>query len=195
MKTLRLVSLFALFFTIAATNGFSQTQWKGVTSVNWAIATNWTNGVPTATTDVVIGDANFTGAFQPAISLSSTAKSLTIGGAVPAQLTVASTLSVKGNININPNRNIIHGSGSVTLTGDWINEGNYSTTSNNATVIFAGINQSLGGSVETIFRKLTINLGSILTLNSNLTSTGAASVLIVGGTLNPNESQRHSFSI
>ncbi|MBU1297533.1 MAG: hypothetical protein KKG06_08325 [Bacteroidetes bacterium] len=33
-------------------------SWRGITSANWATASNWTNGVPTATVDAVIGDAN-----------------------------------------------------------------------------------------------------------------------------------------
>ena len=149
---------------VTSTKSYSQTSWKGVTSVNRATVANWANVVPAATTDAVISDANFTSTFQPAISASSTTKPLTIGGSVASQLTVACTLTVKSNININPNRTVINGSNSVILTSDWINEGNYSTTSHNTTVIFAGINQSVGGSVQTIFRKLTINTGSILSI-------------------------------
>ena len=185
-KVLQAIICFALVFLKASIAIGQQTSWTGQTSVNWATATNWTNGVPAATTDVIIGDANFTGAFQPAISASSTAKSLTIGVSAVSQLTVASTLTVKGNVEINSNGKIINGSASLSLTGNWINDGNYSTTSNNATVIFAGINQSIGGSVNTVFRKLTINSGSILSLNSDFTCTGTASVLAVSGTLNPN---------
>lgn len=45
---------------------------------------------------------------------------------------------------------MIKGSASVPLTGDGLNEGNYSTTPNNAMVIFDGINQSIGGRVESL---------------------------------------------
>src|SRR6185312_12378457 len=117
---------------LASPKSYSQTSWTGATSVNWATASNWSNGIPSATTDVVIGDGNFTGSFQPAISSSSTAKSLTIGGAVSSQLTIGATLTIKGNVNINSNGTIINGSASLSLTGDWINTGTYTTTSNNA---------------------------------------------------------------
>lgn len=177
-----------MLFLFTASSAFSQTSWKGVTSTNWATVTNWTAGVPLATTDVIIGDANFTGAYQPAISATAAAKSLTIGGAVASQLTVAKTLTVKGDINITSNGSLINGAASITLTGSWINDGSYTTTSTSATVIFGGIAQNLGGSVVTTFRKLTVNTGSILTLNNNLTCAGASSLIIVAGTLNPNES-------
>lgn len=191
MKTLLSTLALILACSTISLNSYSQTSWTGATSVNWATASNWTNGVPTATSDVIIGDANFTGSFQPAISASSTAKSLTIGGAIASQLTIASTLTVKGNVNITSNGTVINGSASLSLTGDWINAGSYSTSSGNATIIFAGINQAISGSAITTFRKLTINTGSILSLNTDINCSGAASVLVVNGTLNPNEPAGH----
>ncbi|MEO6719010.1 MAG: hypothetical protein ABIN67_01550 [Ferruginibacter sp.] len=166
----------------------AQTSWTGITSTNWATATNWTAGVPLITTDVIIGDASFTGAFQPAISATANAKTITIGGAVISQLTVAYTLTVKGDITVNSNATLINGSASISLTGNWINNGSYSTTSSNASVIFNGTSQTLGGTAVTTFRKLTVNLGSILTLTNNINSAGTSSIITVNGTLNPNES-------
>ena len=181
-----LISLALLLFSYS--RSFSQTSWTGTTSTNWATVTNWTAGVPLATTDVIIGDANFTGAFQPAISATANAKTLIIGGVVASQLTVAKTLTVKGDININSNGTLINGLASISLTGNWINGGTYTTTSVSSTVIFSGTVQSIGGTVETTFRKLTINAGSVTTLTSNVTCSGASSLLTVSGTLNPNES-------
>ncbi|MEO8862453.1 MAG: hypothetical protein ABI358_13585 [Ginsengibacter sp.] len=61
----------------ATTKSYVQTSWTGITCVNWAISKSWTSAVPLVTNNLIIGDANFTGVFQPAISASSTAKSLT----------------------------------------------------------------------------------------------------------------------
>lgn len=102
MQTLFPTLLLVFYFILASNTSNSQTSWKGATSVNWATSTNWTNGAQASTTDVVIDDANLTGEFQPAISASSTAESLPIGGSVSSPLTIASTLTVKGNVNINP---------------------------------------------------------------------------------------------
>ncbi|CAN5378867.1 hypothetical protein BH11BAC3_BH11BAC3_02010 [soil metagenome] len=176
-----------LLLSLPALN-YAQTSWTGITSTNWATATNWTSGVPLATTDVTIGDASFTGAFQPAISAAALAKNLTIGGTNSAQLTVASTLTVKGNLTITSTGTFINGSASVTLTGNWLNDGTYSTTSTNATIIFGGTAQTLAGSAVTTFRKLTINKGSILTLTADAICSGASSLFSVNGTLDPNES-------
>jgi len=40
---------------------FGQLILNGTTSIKWAAATNRTAALPLATTDVIIGDANFTG--------------------------------------------------------------------------------------------------------------------------------------
>src|SRR5258706_626258 len=67
----------------------AQTSWKGTTSTDWNNAVNWTAGVPTSSSDAIIGDANFTGANQPSLTASSSCRSLTIGAG-----TTVSTLSV-----------------------------------------------------------------------------------------------------
>ena len=71
MKKLYLLILYVLFFTIAAKSGFSQTHWKGTSNTNWNNPSNWTGVVPTSTTDVVIGDASFTGSYQPTVNIAS----------------------------------------------------------------------------------------------------------------------------
>src|SRR5438445_12173755 len=75
------------------------TSWKGTVSRDWSKAGNWTAGVPTATVDVIIGDASFTGANQPDLSASSFCKSLTIGtGSKVAPLKVDQTMTVSGDV-------------------------------------------------------------------------------------------------
>ena len=175
---------------------FSQTSWKGTTSTSWATASNWSNGVPTSTVDAIIGDASFTGGSQPTIGATAVCKSLTLGGSVASELSVNKNLTVSGNLIINSNGTIQNGRATITLSGNWSNSGAYSGNSAKSTVIFSGTNQSLGGSVVSTFRKLTINSGSIVTLNQNVTvyGTGNANILTVNGTLNPNESPTYQIT-
>ena len=91
-------------------------------------------------------------------------------------------------VTINSNGTLSQGSNTLTLSGNWNNGGSYTATSVNSTVIFNGALDTLGGTVPTTFRKLTINAGKIVTLTSNVTCTGTSSLLTISGTLNPNES-------
>lgn len=172
----------------------AQTSWTGATSTSWSTAGNWTAGVPTSTIDAIIGDANFTGPNQPTISVSAKCKSLTIGGAVATLLTVKKSTTVSGNISVNANGTISQAGTSLTVTGNWINNGIYTATSNSANVIFAGITQTIQGTATTTFRKLTINAGSVTTLNTDVTVSGSGSLCAIKGTLNPNESPTHKLT-
>ncbi|MES1220722.1 MAG: hypothetical protein ABUT20_34800, partial [Bacteroidota bacterium] len=194
MKTL----LRALTFVVAvlfSSFSHSQTSWKGTTSTSWATAANWTNGVPTSTTDAIVGDAYFTGVNQPTISATATCKSLTLGGAVTTVLTVNKTTTASGNITINSNATVNQGGVSLTLTGNWIKNGVYSATSTSSAVIFGGTTQSIQGSSVTTFRKLTINAGSVTTMNTDVIVSGASSICSVKGTLNPNESPSYKMTV
>lgn len=177
-----------IVFLLLTTFVHSQTtSWKGTVSTAWRDASNWTNGIPSATRDAIIGDANFTGSFQPAISRSATARSLTLGGVRSSTLTLSRNLTISGGITINSNGSIAHGKATISLTGNFINNGTYSTSSNNSTVIMAGIAQVIGGTATTTFRKLTINAGSSVTLARAVNVTGSGSLLWVKGTLSPGE--------
>ncbi len=56
--------LLCLAIGFAATNLYAQVTWfTGAISDNWSVPGNWTNGVPTADVEAVIGDAN-----QPSVS-------------------------------------------------------------------------------------------------------------------------------
>lgn len=182
------------FLIIIPGLSFSQTSWKGTTSTSWTTASNWTAGVPTSTVDAIIGDANFTGTNQPAISSTANCKSLTIGGAKASALTISSTTTVAGNIQINVNGSISHNGVSLTVKGNWINNGAYTANNTGSNVIFAGVSQSIQGSVVTTFRKLTINAGSVTTLNTNVTVSGTSSRTLVKGTLDPNESPTYKLT-
>src|SRR5258706_3345757 len=57
-KIRRLAQLFLLTICLIALSLhalIAQTSWKGTTSTSWSIASNWTNVVPTANVDAIIG--------------------------------------------------------------------------------------------------------------------------------------------
>ena len=161
------------------------TSWKGTTSTSWTTSANWTNGVPTSTSDVVIGDANFTGGSDPTLSSTATVNSLTLGSTNSPVLTLNNkgTLTVNGNVSIAAGATIDQNRRAFTVKGNWTNNGTYSTSSNNAPIVFAGTSQTISGTpVSQLFRKITINAGTTVTLASNITIN---STFTVNGTLDP----------
>jgi len=98
------------------------TTWTGATSTTWTDASNWNNGVPTATTDVLIG----TGTFQPIIASNESIKSLT--------LNASTTLTVTSGFNL-------------TVTGAVVNNGGTMTIENNANLIQSGTTNTNTGSI------------------------------------------------
>lgn len=189
----RIYFLLAILFLTTGIAKAQTTSWKGTTSTSWRTASNWTNGVPTSSTDVIIGDANFTGSYQPSLSFTSYAKSITIGGTKASTLTQSKSVNVSGNITITSNGTFNSGN-TVSLTGNWSNSGTYSATGNKSLVTFSGTAQTIGGSNVTTFKKIKINPGSTVTLNSNVTVSGSSSSLTVGGTLNPSESPTYTIT-
>jgi fibronectin-binding autotransporter adhesin len=194
MRNLCQTILVCILVSVAPYFGFSQTSWKGTISTSWSTAGNWTAGVPTATIDAMIGDASFTGANQPTISSTATCKSLTIGGTKTSTLTISRGLTISGNLLINANGAISQGGYSLTLKGNWQNGGVYTATSSYSNVIFAGVNQLINGPVVTHFRRLTINAGSVTTLNTNVTVSGSNSRTSVKGTLDPGTSPTYKLT-
>ncbi|MCX2449653.1 hypothetical protein OQX61_00080 [Pedobacter sp. PLR] len=162
-----------------------QTSWKGTVSSSWNNSANWTAGIPNSATDATIGDANFTGSFQPTVNVSSTCKSLTIGAGTGSPiLTQNKGLSVAGNLTIASSGRLNQAGVTLTVKGNWSNSGIFSANQNNSKVTFGGTSQSIGGSNSTTFRRLTINAGSTVVMNINTVATGAVSV---GGTFMPTE--------
>ncbi|MDQ3111541.1 MAG: hypothetical protein M3R17_16765, partial [Bacteroidota bacterium] len=162
----------------------AQTSWKGITSTNWRTVSNWTAGVPSSTTDAIIGDANFTGPFQPVLNGSTAlCKNLTIGnGTIVSTLSIAKNINIYGDLLIGSNGSILHSTNNRTITvkGNWTNQGTYSATVSNAPVVFSGTAQAITG--ITVFKSVTVNTGSTVTLASNITVNSA---LTVSGTLDP----------
>ncbi len=133
------------------TSGASSTSWKSnASNTSWSDGNNWTNGVPSSTTDVTI----LAGTSQPLISTTITLKNLTIENL--ANLTLSS-------------------SGVLNITGNFFNDG--SLTPNNSTVNFTGSSaQAITGDALT-FYNLTINnsngvsIAQDVTVNNVLTLT------------------------
>jgi hypothetical protein len=136
MKNLYVLALFTLSFTFNLDSSFAQTSWKGTINTNWNNSGNWTGGVPSTSSDVIIGDANFTGPYQPTVNTTSSCNSITIGGVNYSALTLTKNLVINSDFTINSNGTITHPNSSLTVKGDWINNGTYNTSSGNSKVIF-----------------------------------------------------------
>jgi fibronectin-binding autotransporter adhesin len=201
------ISLLLATLLLSATFAFGQsTSWTGAVSSNWSNAGNWTNGVPGATVDAIIGDANFTGSFDPNVDVNANCQNLTISGTNTPILSILKNklLTVSGSVIVNAGGEIRFPAGNgngqltvagnvtisggtitqsvkstITLSGNWTNSGTYSAGNNNAAVVFAGVTQTITGT--TTFRKLTINAGSTTTISNAIT----ARTLTVNGTFDP----------
>lgn len=164
--------------------GYAQTtSWRGTTSAAWTTAANWTNGVPTATVDAVLGDANFTGPFQPSITATANCRALTVGGSRATNLTVNAALNVNSNLNITTLGTVTHTGNSITARANWsITGGIYAPTVTTATVVFGSTSTPQVINNTTTFARLTINTGSTTSLGANITVTNA---FVVTGTFDP----------
>lgn len=177
MRFLLVFCLLAIFFNVNA----QTTSWRGTTSSAWGLAANWTAGVPSATVDAVLGDANFTGPNQPSITATANARTLTIGGVQPTNLTVNAALTVASDVLITTLGTLTHTGNTMTVRGNWtISGGAYTPTVATATVAMGGTTQSINNT--TTFSRLTINTGSTTSLAASIAITNAFSVT---GTFDP----------
>ncbi|GAB3583208.1 right-handed parallel beta-helix repeat-containing protein [Hymenobacter daeguensis] len=141
------------------------TLWTGAVSTDWFDAANWTGGVPTATTDALI--PTNAGSRYPLLSTgTATARTLTINA--------ETTFSQSG--------------GTLSLTGNLMNNGSYAATG--GTLATSGAtSQLLGGSGGLTLQSLTVGpagatLGSaarfrgVLTLLGNLSTNGQPLTLL-----------------
>ena len=189
-KSIYTNKLLLLLLVLLSQHSFAQTStsWKGTTSTSWNLASNWSNGIPDSTKDVIIGDANFTGSNQPIVGSRACSNSLTIGGAVTASLLANTRLRIYGNLNIESNGTLSHGSNiTINIKGNWSNNGNY-LTAVGSTIVTSQTNgtiQEFGGDSVTNFRKLYIYSGSKIVLTNNLNISGSGAVFTVAGEVNP----------
>ncbi len=170
-------------------NGYGQsTSWTGTTNEKWRTASNWTNGVPSSTTDVIIGDANFTGANQPTLRAGSGqgyCKSITIGNSTKSSyLTIKDKLDVSGDVLIGSNGTIDQDGGNFSISGDWLNSGAYIPKNASTRVYFTGTSQTIGGSTVTDFERLYINSGNTVTLGQDVM---ISTFISLSGTFDPTE--------
>ena len=92
--------------------------WTGNTNSNWADATNWNNGIPSVTTDVIIR----TGTYQPIIASNVSVKSLTINTSASltvtsGNLTVVEAIANSGTMTLENNANLIQTAAANTNSG------------------------------------------------------------------------------
>jgi len=95
--------------------------WIGGTSTDFTDAANWNNGIPSVTTDVIIG----TGTYQPIIASNVSVKSLTINTfaaltVTSGNLTVVGAIANSGTMTLENNANLIQGGTTNTNTGNVI---------------------------------------------------------------------------
>ncbi|MEQ8417061.1 MAG: T9SS type A sorting domain-containing protein [Imperialibacter sp.] len=178
--------LLVILFSFSLVSLAQTTSWKGTNNDNWRTDANWTNGQPDANTHVVIGDANFTGSFQPTLERGrgkGECKSLTVGNGTKAStFTILDGLDIYGTLIIGANGAVDDSGGRLTLEGDWINSGAYNASGSNRRVYFTGAVQTIGGSTATDFERLYINDGSSVTLAQNL---NISNFMDLSGTFDP----------
>ncbi len=138
-------------------------SWIGVISTDWNTGGNWGDGtVPTSSVDVTIPNSATT-PFDPTIS----------AAAVCADITIETGGIVNG------------GSGTLTVHGNWLNDGVLNGAS--STVVFVdAADQSISGTGQSNFYNLNINKPSgKLNLNQNIGVAGKLDMLYPGAhTLN-----------
>ncbi len=126
--------------------------WLGAVDTNWSNPSNWCNGsIPNGSTDIIITTLTN----QPVISTTSACHNITIGNGASF---------------------IIMGSNTLSVGGDWNNNGTFNA--NSSTVNFNGsITQVIGGSASNAFYNLTdSNTGSNLTATSDFTVNNSLNV-------------------
>ena len=120
--------LLLLLITSQQSNAQSSTSWTGATNTTWALSSNWTNGIPDSSKNVIIGDGYFSGVYSPRITAISKCNSLTVGGSLTATLSLAGSLTAFGNVSIQANGTISQANAVLYLKGNWVNDGSYTTS-------------------------------------------------------------------
>lgn len=129
----------------------SQSVWNGATNTTWGNAGNWCGSLPSATRGALIPSGV---PRQPTVNAAQSVLDITIASGATVTLGNNQTLSVYG---------------------DWTNDGTFTPTTGNRTVVFAGTNAiTFGGTAATTFRHLQINNSNAnaVTLQRDLTVTG-----------------------
>jgi hypothetical protein len=101
------------------------TSWIGGVSTDFFDAKNWTNGKPSGSLNVVIGDGNYTGSNVPIISRkNATVKTLYLGegGTAMTLQMINRNLKIKGDLFIGSDGTLTTDK-NIKIEGSWINQG------------------------------------------------------------------------
>ncbi|RYY14132.1 MAG: hypothetical protein EOO36_14760, partial [Cytophagaceae bacterium] len=153
-------------FRLTCVAPITSTTWTGASSSDWFTASNWTNGVPTATIDAVINP---------------------VAGVAPL---LASGSAAARNLTLGAGYSLTHNGGTLTVKGDFTTSGLYNATSASAQLLLNGSSsQAIGGSAPTLVSNLTVGAAGVtlagavsvqrvLTLTGNLTTNGQPLTLL-----------------
>jgi hypothetical protein len=188
-------------FFAAATSGrillnSTVTSWLG-NNFDWTDGTNWTNGVPTSFSDVVINSAV---PQQPIVTAPVETRNLTINSgatytSVGAQLSLYGDLVNNGTISLGASPVVITGTATQTIDG-FNTTGNLSVTKlggvatladnievNSIILSGAGGTLNLGAALtHTVTGNITVSAGSLNGGSSNVVLTGTSNQTIAGFT-------------
>jgi hypothetical protein len=145
------------------TVGGTNTAWYGATNTDWNTASNWSCGVPTAATDVIIS-----------------------AGVVRYPIITAGTAAAR---HLTLNGGLVLAGGTLNVTGNFINNGSLLTEDAGVLLTSGAGLQSIGGSVLSRFSNLHIGtagaaltgpvqIGEVLTLDGNLATNGRPLTLL-----------------
>lgn len=154
-------SILSLAFLSLFVGMYSQTtSWTGAVDSTWHNAANWTAGVPTGTVDAVIGDANYSGTYQPAVLVGASCRALTLNNGFKINVYTKDTIKLGGNLSNNgaiqgDSANFAFNGGSVTVSGT-------GTAVYKSLYILSGVNCTISKD---------ISLSGDLVVNGSLTAT------------------------
>jgi hypothetical protein len=178
-KKLQLFFILLLAFQISKA---TDNTWKGLSS-NWNLASNWSGGIPTSTSDVIIPVLGGTIAFNPILSSAGVCRTIKqMGAGTSISGSVILTISATGNTSIPSSATIscplnlsasttFSNSGALLISGPLSGSGNL-TKSGGGTLTF--------DAATTTINALTISSGTV-TMSAAATF---AAITINGGTLN-----------
>ncbi len=134
------------------------TLWLGGTSNDWFTASNWCNGIPTATTDALIPAAgpqnmpviNNTGAVTRNLTINPAIAAVTGTITIPA-IAAATLTSNSFNLDVN---------------GNWTNNGTFTANAGTVSFVGAGSNSTISTNGTQTFNNLVINKANGVTLST-----------------------------
>jgi hypothetical protein len=128
--------IFSLCFFFSNGVYAAVTSWTGASSTSWHASSNWTNGIPTSSTDVVI---NVTSRAPKISTYSAYCRKLTIASGVvlslDEDLTVYGDIENNGTVNISNNDFEVVGIVSLSGTGEFVESNGEFNVKNSGTIV------------------------------------------------------------